>query len=113
MVGGRASKDEDLTREPEMIRAYRDTWTLGVHSYLAYLKQRLLLACELLTDSGSRVPHRLVARELLAGSGSGDRRQWNNTRAHISQPRQRHRDRSPAIHRRVSWKKRAASRSDG
>jgi adenine-specific DNA-methyltransferase len=46
-------KDEDLTREPEMIRAYRDTWTLGVHSYLAYLKQRLLLARELLTDSGS------------------------------------------------------------
>ena len=47
------NKDEDLTREPEMIRAYRDTWTLGVHSYLAYLKQRLLLARELLTDSGS------------------------------------------------------------
>ena len=46
-------KDEDITREPEMIRAYRDTWTLGVHSYLAYLKQRLLLARELLTDSGS------------------------------------------------------------
>jgi adenine-specific DNA-methyltransferase len=46
-------KDEDLTREPEMIRAYRDTWTLGVHSYLAYLKQRLILARELLTDSGS------------------------------------------------------------
>lgn len=46
-------KDEDLTREPEMIRAYRDTWTLGVHSYLAYLKQRLLLARELLTDAGS------------------------------------------------------------
>jgi adenine-specific DNA-methyltransferase len=46
-------KDEDLSREPEMIRAYRDTWTLGVHSYLAYLKQRLHLARELLTDSGS------------------------------------------------------------
>ena len=46
-------KDEDLTREPEMIRAYRDTWTLGVHSYLAYLKQRFILARELLTDSGS------------------------------------------------------------
>ncbi|MDX2187118.1 MAG: site-specific DNA-methyltransferase [Opitutaceae bacterium] len=36
-----------------MIRAYRDTWTLGVHSYLAYLKQRLILARELLSDSGS------------------------------------------------------------
>src|SRR5205085_10384785 len=46
-------KDDDLTRDPEMIRAYRDTWTLGVHSYLAYLKQRFLLAHELLTESGS------------------------------------------------------------
>ncbi len=46
-------KDDDLCREPEMIRAYRDTWTLGVHSYLAYLKQRLILARDLLTDSGS------------------------------------------------------------
>lgn len=46
-------KDEDLSREPEMIKAYRDTWTLGVHSYLAYIKQRLLAARELLTDSGS------------------------------------------------------------
>lgn len=46
-------KDEDLTREPEMIRAYRDTWTLGVHSYLAYLKQRLIVARELLKDTGS------------------------------------------------------------
>ncbi len=46
-------KDEDLTREPEMIRAYRDTWTLGVHSYLSYLKQRIKVARELLADSGS------------------------------------------------------------
>jgi adenine-specific DNA-methyltransferase len=46
-------KDEDLTREPEMIKAYRDTWQLGVHSYLTYLKQRLLLARELLTMTGS------------------------------------------------------------
>lgn len=46
-------KDEDLTREPEMIRAYRDTWTLGVHSYLAYLKQRFIAARDLLADSGS------------------------------------------------------------
>jgi adenine-specific DNA-methyltransferase len=54
-VGNRdvQDKDEDLSREPEMIRAYRDTWTLGVHSYLAYLKQRLILARDLLTDSGS------------------------------------------------------------
>ena len=43
----------DLTREPEQIKAYRDTWTLGVHSYLAYLRDRLIVARELLTDSGS------------------------------------------------------------
>lgn len=54
-VGNRnvRDKDEDLTREPEMIRAYRDTWALGVHSYLRYLKQRLVVARELLTESGS------------------------------------------------------------
>jgi adenine-specific DNA-methyltransferase len=45
--------DEDLTREPEMIKAYRDTWTLGIHSYLSYLRDRLLLCRELLADSGS------------------------------------------------------------
>ena len=43
----------DLTREPEQIKAYRDTWTLGIHSYLAYLRDRLIVAKELLTDSGS------------------------------------------------------------
>ena len=46
-------KESDLTREPEQIKAYRDTWTLGVHSYLAYLRDRLIVARELLTDSGS------------------------------------------------------------
>jgi adenine-specific DNA-methyltransferase len=46
-------KDEDLTQEPEMIRAFRDTWELGIHSYLTYLRDRLLLAKELLTSSGS------------------------------------------------------------
>ena len=46
-------KDEDLTSEPEMIKAFRDTWELGIHSYLAYLRDRLLLARELLTESGS------------------------------------------------------------
>ena len=45
--------DEDLTREPEMVQAYRDTWELGVHSYLAYLRDRLLLCRELLAPSGS------------------------------------------------------------
>jgi adenine-specific DNA-methyltransferase len=46
-------KDEDLTQEPEMIRAFRDTWELGIHSYLTYLRDRLLLARELLHESGS------------------------------------------------------------
>jgi adenine-specific DNA-methyltransferase len=45
--------DEDMTREPEMVRAYRDTWELGVHSYLAYLRDRLYVAKELLHSSGS------------------------------------------------------------
>ena len=46
-------KDEDLSQEPEMIKAFRDTWELGIHSYLTYLRNRLLLARELLADSGS------------------------------------------------------------
>ena len=45
--------DADLTREPEVVKAYRDTWTLGVHTYLAYLRDRLGVARDLLTDSGS------------------------------------------------------------
>ena len=46
-------KDEDLSQEPEMIKAFRDTWELGIHSYLTYLRNRLLLARELLADTGS------------------------------------------------------------
>lgn len=46
-------QDDHLTREPEQIKAYRDTWTLGVHSYLTYLRDRLRLCRELLADSGS------------------------------------------------------------
>ena len=46
-------KDEDLTAEPETIKAFRDTWELGIHSYLTYLRDRLFLAKELLTESGS------------------------------------------------------------
>ena len=45
--------DDSLSREPEMVQAYRDTWTLGTHSWLTYMRDRLLLARELLTDSGS------------------------------------------------------------
>jgi adenine-specific DNA-methyltransferase len=46
-------KDEDLTAEPEMIKAFRDTWQLGLHSYLSYLRDRLFLVRELLIASGS------------------------------------------------------------
>ena len=46
-------RDEDLTQEPEMIKAFRDTWELGIHSYLVYMRDRLLLAREMLTESGS------------------------------------------------------------
>lgn len=45
--------DEDMTREPEMVKAYRDTWELGLHSYLTFMRDRLYLAKELLHESGS------------------------------------------------------------
>jgi adenine-specific DNA-methyltransferase len=45
--------DDDMTHEPEMVKAYRDTWELGLHSYLTYLRDRLLLARDLLHPSGS------------------------------------------------------------
>lgn len=45
--------DNDLTAEPEMIKAFRDTWELGIHSYLTYLRDRLKLAHESLHESGS------------------------------------------------------------
>lgn len=45
--------DEDMTREPEMVKAYRDTWELGLHSYLTYMRDRLLLARDLLSPTGS------------------------------------------------------------
>jgi adenine-specific DNA-methyltransferase len=49
----RDGDDGSLTREPEMVRAYRDTWELGFHSYLSYLRDRLALARALLADNGS------------------------------------------------------------
>jgi len=45
--------DEDFTREPETVQAYRDTWELGLHSWLTYLRDRLLTARDLLAPSGS------------------------------------------------------------
>ncbi|MCH7702843.1 MAG: site-specific DNA-methyltransferase, partial [Planctomycetes bacterium] len=48
-----SDRDDDLSQEPETIRAFRDTWELGIHSYLAYLRDRLRLSRELLSDTGS------------------------------------------------------------
>lgn len=45
--------DQSVSGEPEMIKAYRDTWELGIHSYLSYIRDRIVLARELLTESGS------------------------------------------------------------
>ena len=45
--------DQSVSGEPEMIKAYRDTWELGIHSYLSYIRDRLVLARELLSESGS------------------------------------------------------------
>ena len=44
---------QDATRQPEQVRAFRDTWKLGIHSYLAYLRDRMVVARELLTETGS------------------------------------------------------------
>lgn len=45
--------DDDMSREPEMVQAYRDTWEVGLHSYLTYLRDRLVVSRELLSASGS------------------------------------------------------------
>ena len=47
------NKLEDFIRQPEQVKAFRDTWELGIHSYLSYLRDRLITARELLTESGS------------------------------------------------------------
>ena len=54
-LNSREVKDNDnnVSQEPEMIKAFRDTWELGIHSYLSYLRDRLVLARELLSESGS------------------------------------------------------------
>jgi len=64
----RDGDDRSLTREPEQIRAYRDTWQLGIHSYLTYLRDRLLLAKDLLADSGSIFVQMNVENEHLVRS---------------------------------------------
>ncbi len=64
----RDGKDTDLTRQPEQVRAYRDTWELGIHSYLSYLRDRLAVARELLTESGSIFVQMNVENEHLVRS---------------------------------------------
>src|SRR5260370_39911146 len=49
----RDGKAEDATRQPEQVKAFRDTWELGINSYMSYLRDRLTVARELLIDSGS------------------------------------------------------------
>lgn len=49
----RGGRSTDLTRQPEQIKAFRDTWKLGIHSYLSYIRDRLIVSRELLTQSGS------------------------------------------------------------
>ncbi|NWN82200.1 MAG: site-specific DNA-methyltransferase [Halomonas sp.] len=49
----RDGKAEHITREPEQVKAFRDTWRDGIHSYLTYLRDRLIVARDLLTESGS------------------------------------------------------------
>ncbi len=49
----RDGKAEDATRQPEQVKAFRDTWRLGINSYLAYLRDRLVVCLDLLTESGS------------------------------------------------------------
>ncbi|MBB5341440.1 site-specific DNA-methyltransferase [Tunturiibacter gelidoferens] len=46
-------KVEDASRQPEQVKAFRDTWELGIHSYLSYLRDRLVVARDLLTETGS------------------------------------------------------------
>jgi len=49
----RDGKAQHITREPEQVKAFRDTWRDGIHSYLSYLRDRLVVARDLLTESGS------------------------------------------------------------
>lgn len=46
-------KANDVTRQPEQVKAFRDTWELGIHSYLSYMRDRLVVARELLSETGS------------------------------------------------------------
>ena len=66
----RDGKAEDATRQPEQVRAFRDTWKLGIHSYLAYLRDRLVVARDLLTETGSVFVHYAQLVTATLGEGS-------------------------------------------
>jgi adenine-specific DNA-methyltransferase len=59
-------KADHITREPEQVKAFRDTWRDGIHSYLTYLRDRLTLTRDLLTDSGSFFFCKLAMRMHIA-----------------------------------------------
>ena len=63
--------DDDLTQEPEMIKAFRDTWELGIHSYLTYLRDRLLLAQGAAARERVRVRADLAMRTCISSGTSG------------------------------------------
>ena len=63
-------KASDISREPEQVKAFRDTWVDGIHSYLTYLRDRLTVARDLLTESGSHL--RADRRRERASSAGGD-----------------------------------------
>ena len=65
--------DDDMTREPEMVQAYRDTWELGLHSYLTYLRDRLLLARELLASERAAFSSRSATRTYTMSARSWTR----------------------------------------
>ena len=61
------SKMEHVTREPEQVKAFRDTWKHGIHSYLTYLRDRLTVARDLLSESGSIFVQ--IGDEMCTGCG--------------------------------------------
>ena len=74
----RDGKLEHITREPEQVKAFRDTWRDGIHSYLTYLRDRLTVARDLLTESGS-IFRADRCRECSSRAGFDGRSVWRRT----------------------------------
>ena len=72
----RDGKAEHITREPEQVKAFRDTWRDGIHSYLSYLRDRLEIARDLLADSGS-VFVQIGDENVTSSAGSHGRGLWS------------------------------------